>query len=83
VIATNTTQVLNIQPGLDYVFLLEDLELAMTKEQLNRITKAWNDGMELEEIAAEERRHTVEVLIALIHQAKRKVKLRPFAFRRG
>lgn len=82
-IATNTTQVLNIQPGLDYVFLLDDLELAMTKEQLNRVTRAWNDGMELEDIAAQERRHPVEVLVALIHQAKRKVKLRPFAFRRS
>ena len=82
-IATNTTQVLNIQPGLDYVFLLDDLELVMTKEQLRRVTVAWNNGAELEEIAAEERRHPVEVLLALIHQAKRGNITRPFAYRRG
>lgn len=81
-IPTDSERVLNIKTGLDYVFLLDDLELAMTREQLKRITKAWNDGMELEEIAEDERRDPVEVLLALIHQAKRRNKLRPFAFRR-
>jgi len=65
----------------DYVFLLDELELAMHKDQLDRVTKAWNDGMEIEEISKEERRHAVEILLALIHQAKRGNKMRPFAGR--
>lgn len=82
-IATNNYNVLNIEPGLDYVYLLDDLEFAMTIEQLERVTKSWNEGMSLEQIAEEEKRHEVEVLMALIHQArKRKIK-RSFAYRRG
>ena len=79
--ATNTSRVLKIKPGLEYVFLLDDLELAMTKEQLDRVTKAWNSGMELEVIADEESRNPIEVLLALIHQAREKNITRPFAGR--
>lgn len=67
----------------DYVILLEDLEFAMPKTQLKRITDKHNDGLGLEEIAKEERRNVYEVLLALIHQAKTKrVYLRPLAYRK-
>jgi len=72
---------LRIEPGLDYEFILEDLELAFPKDQLKRVTKNWNDGSGLEEIAENEKREPLEILLALIHQAKRGFKLRPFAGR--
>ncbi|MEC5422088.1 hypothetical protein QGM71_01095 [Virgibacillus sp. C22-A2] len=65
----------------DNVILLEELEFVMPTEQLQTITDLHNDGMELEDIAKEVKRNQYEVLIALIHQNKRNVKLRPFAYR--
>lgn len=66
----------------DYVILLDDLEFAMSKEQLWEITNLHNDGMKLEDISEHVQRDKYEVLIALIHQAKKgTVKLRPFARR--
>lgn len=65
-----------------YVILLDDLEFAMSKEQLWQITNLHNDGMKLEDISEYVKRDKYEVLIALIHQAKKgTVKLRPFARR--
>lgn len=70
-------QPLNIRPGKDYVFLLDDMEFAMTPEQLDRVTQNWNNGYKVSELAEFERRDPVEILIALIHQAKRGKRLRP------
>lgn len=67
------------QTGMDdYVFLLEDMEFAMPKKQLKRVTKRWNQGKGIKEIAKNERRDVIEILFALVHQAKRGHKLRPF-----
>lgn len=76
-IATDTRNLNYIKPGKDYVFLLEDMEFAMTKEQLSTVTKRWNEGHRIPDIAEDESRNPVEVLIALIHQAKRGCKVRP------
>ncbi|WP_373894432.1 hypothetical protein [Virgibacillus sp. CBA3643] len=72
-----------LEPGLEYEFMLEDLELAMTKEQLHRVTTKWNSGQEIENIAVSERRHAVEILIAIVHQSrKRETKIkRPLGYR--
>lgn len=67
----------------NYVILLEDLEFCMPKEQLQEITGLHNDGMNFEDIAKEVKRNKFEVLLALIHQAKRGCKLAPLAFRRS
>lgn len=67
----------------DYVILLEDLEFAMSKEQLLRITKMHNDGYSLEEIMESERRDPYEIILALLHQTRKKWLLRPFAYREG
>lgn len=67
----------------NYVFILEDFELAFSHEQLKRITDDWNDGEKLEDIAERERRNPTEVLLALIHQANDKKIKRPFAYRRN
>lgn len=74
---TDGYQVNNIRPGKDYVFLLEDMEFAMTKDQLKRVTKKWNEGYWIPIIAEMEKRNPVEILIALIHQAKKGRKIRP------
>jgi len=36
------------QDGTEWVFLLDWLELAFSKEQLMRVKDKWNDGMEVE-----------------------------------
>ncbi|WP_096269480.1 hypothetical protein [Paucisalibacillus globulus] len=74
---------LHIKQTGDYVILLEDLEFAMPKDQLREITQLHNNGMKLEDISQEVKRNEYEVLIALMHQAKRGVRVRPFAYRRG
>lgn len=71
------------RPAGEYVILLDDLEFVMTKEHLNDITLLHNNGKSLEYISKFVKRNEYEVLLALIHQAKRGVKLRPFAYRRG
>lgn len=69
------------QDDTEWVFLLDWLEFAMSKEQLMRITKEWNAGEDLESIAQEEKRKPLEILMALIHQAAKGRKMRPFAGR--
>jgi len=76
--ATQRVPILKQTKKRDYVFLLEDLELAMHKDQLNRVTKSWNDGTRIEVIAEYEERKPVEILIALMHQAKKGCKVRAF-----
>ena len=65
----------------DYVFCLDDLELAFPKEQLKAITRMWNQGSEIDDIAEEEGRYPHEVFLALFHQARKGIITRPFAFR--
>ncbi|PJH58750.1 hypothetical protein CVR97_28090 [Salmonella enterica subsp. enterica serovar Typhimurium] len=65
----------------EYVILLDWLEFWMSKAQFKRIKDKWNDGIELEEIAENEKRNALEVLFALMHQAAKENKLRPFAGR--
>lgn len=64
------------------VILLEDLEFAMPKDQLEDITKLHNDGINFQDIAKEVKRHPYEVIIALLHQVKQGRHMRPFAFRK-
>lgn len=76
-IATDTRYPNYIKPRNDYVFLLDDLEFAMTKDQLERVTQYWNEGYRIPSIAEMEQRNPIEILIALIHQAKKGRKVRP------
>lgn len=76
-IPTDKRQPLNIEPGKDYIFLLDDMELTTTKEQLKIIIQSWNGGESIKSIAKKERRDPIEVLIALIHHAKRGGAVRP------
>ncbi|MCG5104415.1 hypothetical protein [Oceanobacillus alkalisoli] len=66
----------------DYVFVLEDLELAFPKDQLESITIAWNNGMELENIAEKYKRAPEEIFLALFHQAMENKVTRAFAYRK-
>lgn len=66
----------------EYVFILEDLELAFRVDQLEEITYQWNNGMELEHIAEFHKRDPREVFLALFHQADRGLVTRPFAYRK-
>ncbi|CEI81270.1 hypothetical protein BN997_01088 [Oceanobacillus oncorhynchi] len=74
-------QPLHLKAGLDYVYAFEDLELTFTKKQLDRIAFRWESGESLEDIAKKERRKDLEILLGLIHLARRRVFERPFAFR--
>ena len=70
-----------LKPGQKIEFVLEDLELAFYKEQLDRITKRWNNGESLDKISRTEQRETDEVFLALFHQARKGKITRPFALR--
>jgi len=76
--ATQRVPILKQTRRRDYVFLLDDLELAMHKDQLDRVTKLWNVGLRIEVLAEFEKRNPIEVLIALMHQAKKGCKVRSF-----
>ncbi|GIO25377.1 hypothetical protein [Oceanobacillus sp. J11TS1] len=80
-IPTDNYRPLHLKPGLDYVYAFEDLELTFTKKQLDRIAFRWESGEGIEDIARKERRPELEILLGLIHLARRKVFERPFAFR--
>lgn len=77
------TPLLNTDRARENVILLEDLEFAMPKDQLENITEMHNDGMDFQEIAKEVRRNPYEVIIALLHQTKLGRKMRPMAYRRN
>lgn len=66
----------------DYVILLEDLEFAMPRKQLKRITKMYNSGLTYWEIAEREQRNPYEILLALLHQVKKGQEMRSFYDRR-
>lgn len=71
-----------LHSGLDYKFIFEELELAFTKEQLNRILMLWNNGEEIEDIASKERRKPMEVFLSINYMAWKGRKItRPFAYR--
>jgi len=72
---------LPIRRKKDYEFIFEDYELAFPKVQLAKIALDWNNGKSIDQIAKEQRRHEVEVLLALIHLANKRRITRPFAFR--
>jgi len=64
------------------VILLEDLEFAMTRSQLNKITRLHNAGMDFLEISKEVGRNPYEVILAILHQTKAGKGIRPLAYRR-
>lgn len=71
------------QTGMrDYEFILEDLELAFPKSQLEEITELWNEGKSFELIVQKYKRHEDEVFLALFHQHRQGKINRPFAFRK-
>lgn len=80
--ASSNVPILKLTKMRDYVFILEDLELAFPKQQLEEITYQWNNGMELEHIAEFHKRDPREVFLALFHQADKGLVTRPFAYRK-
>lgn len=64
----------------DYVILLETLEFAMPESQLDKITKLHNQGMDYRDISKITKRNKYEVIIALLHQVKSGIAMKPFAF---
>lgn len=88
-VATNTEWIRPLKPDKDYIFLLEHLEPAMEKSQLNRVIEKHNAGMDYNLIAKQEKRNPAEIIVALIHQMtatdkynKASVDItRPFAWR--
>lgn len=66
-----------------YEFIFEDYELAFLKTQLAKIAIDWNSGKEISQISKEQKRHEVEILLALIHLASKRMLSRPFAYRIG
>jgi len=84
VLVTNNKKRMSILPPTgDYIFVLEDLELAFPKDQLNDITKRYNNGESVESIAETEKRDPDEIFLALFHQARQKKTKKPFAYRKG
>lgn len=65
----------------NYTYIFEDLELAFEKSQLAEITRLWNEGLSIEKISKVQKRHELEILLALIYQADRNKVIRPFAYR--
>lgn len=64
----------------NYVFLFEELELAMPEKHLYKIKEFHNSGMPLHEIASEVKKNVYEVLIALLYLVKKNHKLLPFNY---
>lgn len=72
-----------LKEDASYVFCHEDLELAFEKNELELITKKWNQGANIFKIAEEHKRDPDEVFLALFHQARkgkleRKIKILEF-----
>lgn len=59
-----------LNPNKNYVFCNEDLELAFEQEDLEVITRKWNTGWKLEQIAEEHKRDPDEIFLAIFHQAR-------------
>jgi len=71
-----------LKPKYNYVFCLEELELAFEDFVLDRITEAWESGDSIERIAWREKRDPDEIFLALFHQARERKITRPFGFRK-
>lgn len=71
-----------LEPRDDYIILLEDLEFGMSKEQLDYILRLHNEGWHYLDIAEHVGRDPYEVIIALLHIARRAHKRikRPLAY---
>ena len=54
----------------DYVIVLDSLEFAFPKYQLQEISDAWNEGIELDDLASRYKRPMDEIFLALFHQAR-------------
>lgn len=67
---TRSGHAVQLRRGRDYVFCNEDLELAFERADLNDITKQWNNGKCIHEIAYAYKRDPDEVFLALFHQAR-------------
>jgi len=78
----NTIQGNNmLKPKYNYVFCLEELELAFEDFVLDRITEDWESGDSIERIAWREKRDPDEIFLALFHQARERKITRPFGYR--
>lgn len=69
---------LNTDRARENVILLDDLEFAMTKDQLETITEMHNSGITFPKISEEVKRNKYEVLLALLHQVKKGRLMRRF-----
>lgn len=67
---TRNGQAAYLKKDKDYVFCNEELELAFEKQDLERITKKWNHGYAIVDIAEEHKRDPDEIFLALFHQAR-------------
>ncbi|WP_077623815.1 hypothetical protein [Sediminibacillus massiliensis] len=79
---TSNEQIIPVLPLTgDYEYCLEELELAFPKDQLEEITKQWEEGASIEFMAKRFKRHPDEVFLALFHQARKGIIERPFTYR--
>ncbi|MDM8098684.1 hypothetical protein [Oceanobacillus oncorhynchi] len=61
-------------------FIFDEEEFAFLPGQLTRIAESWNNGMEIPEIAKQEKRTNKNIFLALIDLAYREKITRPLAF---
>lgn len=66
---TNREYVDYIRESDKYVYMLDQLELAITPNQIDRIVSQHNDGTHILDIAEQEKRHPAEVVVAILHQS--------------
>ncbi|MUV39447.1 hypothetical protein JNUCC1_03325 [Lentibacillus sp. JNUCC-1] len=65
----------------DNVIMLEDLEFAISKRQLQNITELHNKGMYFTDISKRVKRDPYEVLLAILHQFKSGKPMKPLGIR--
>lgn len=78
---TATNQFAFIRPTGDYVIILDDLEFAFQKDQLDEIAELHNDGVRLSDISRITKRDEYEVMLAIIHLHRQGKLTRPLARR--
>lgn len=76
--ASQYIPVLTSKRARDNVIALDGLEFAFSREQLQDITKLHNDGFNYKQISKMVNRNEYEVIIALLHQVRQGVEMRPF-----
>ena len=79
--STATNKFAFIRPTGDYVIILDDLEFAFQKDQLDEIAELHNDGVRLSDISKITKRDEYEVLLAIIHLHREGKLTRPLARR--